>query len=193
MNHARLMIVVAVAVGIGVGMVALRARSDDGDVVGSVADLPDPTSAEAESQRRALAIRAGIRVEDLLVKPSHPEGATPEEFEASRRARADSAGRDTAIDADVALRQRLAWAAEYAEGQRRERARKAVFGEAPAATVPTATDAGTCRSFCELLLRCNGSSASGDWDGCVAACGRGEFGSQVHLESVLALRNCEHL
>jgi hypothetical protein len=54
-------------------------------------------------------------------------------------------------------------------------------------------DAGTCRSFCELLLRCNGSSASGDRDGCVAACGRGEFGSQAHLDSVLALRNCEHL
>jgi hypothetical protein len=54
-------------------------------------------------------------------------------------------------------------------------------------------DAPTCRSFCELLLRCNGSSEPGDWDGCVAACGRSEFGSQVHLDSVLALRDCEHL
>ncbi len=51
----------------------------------------------------------------------------------------------------------------------------------------------SCRSFCELLLRCNGSSEAGDWDGCVAACGRGEFGSQTHLESVLGLRDCEHL
>ena len=51
----------------------------------------------------------------------------------------------------------------------------------------------SCRSFCELLLRCNGASEPGDWDGCVAACGRGEFGSQAHLESVPALRDCEHL
>ncbi|MBN1769952.1 MAG: hypothetical protein JXB32_01725 [Deltaproteobacteria bacterium] len=191
MKRARMIIVVASAVGIGVGLVAVGARSDD--AVDADAGLPDPTSVEAEAQRRALATKAGIRVEDLSVRPSHPEGVTPEEFETSRRLRAESAGRELAVEAASTLQQRLEWAAEYADGQRRDRARRAVAGAEPSGAIAAAVEPASCRSFCELLLRCNGSVEPGDWDGCVAACGRSEFGSETRLRSVLALRDCEHL
>ncbi len=81
MKHARSTVVAALAVGIGVGFVALSARSDDLELAGLVdaadvgpGDREDPTLAAAEATRRSLASRAGLRVEDLLVVPSYPEG-----------------------------------------------------------------------------------------------------------------------
>jgi hypothetical protein len=200
------MIVVAVAVGLGVGLVALRARSDDVDAVVAAADREDGASSSDEAERLALAGRAGLRVEDLLVRASGPEGVTREEFEASERLRAELLDPAVTRAAAAALRQRLEWAAEYADGQRLAAARRVLAAgmtgvdesssvsaavESPGAL--TARESADCRPFCEFLRRCNGSEEPGDWTGCLAACGRGEFGMEAHLQSVVALGDCEHL
>jgi hypothetical protein len=200
------MIVVAVAVGLGVGLVALRARSDDVDAVVAAADREDGASSSDEAERLALAGRAGLRVEDLLVRASGPEGVTREEFEASERLRAESLDPAVTRAAAAAFRQRLEWAAEYADGQRLAAARRALAAvtAAPDTTsiggtavessgAPMPAEPADCRPFCELLRRCNGPEEPGDWAGCLAACGRGEFGMEAHLQSVVALGDCEHL
>ena len=200
-----MVVVVALALGIGVVAVAMRARSDDSDVAGAVTDPADPRSPESDARRRALAASAGVRVEDLLVQASHPEGVTPEEFEASRLLRLEAAGPEAALAAEAALGQRLEWAAEYAAGQRRQLARQAGLAEVVSAVDPVvaesaeptaadraAAEPASCRPFCELLRRCNGPEEPGDWAGCIAACGRGEFGIEAHLQSVVTLDDCEH-
>ncbi len=198
MTKRNTMLLVVFAMGGGLLTVALTARSDDVETGVVVADPPEPGSPEAEAERRALAASAGIRVEDLLVRPSHPAGVTPEEFEASLRLRAEAAGPEVARAAEVALRQRLEWAAQYAAGQRRQTARRAL-GMDPIGVEPAAVETSSiaeptsCRPFCELLRRCNGTEEPGDWAGCLAACGRGEFGNELQLHNFVALDDCEHL
>ncbi len=118
---------------------------------------------------------------------------TPAEFEESRRLRAESLDPEVVREADRVLAQRLEWAAEYAATERRDEVLRAL-GEEPVPE-PSArpTEPASCRAFCDLLLACVGTERPGDWAGCLAASGRSEFGTEGHLQSVLALRDCEHL
>lgn len=193
-------------VGLAVGLVALRARSQEvGEAETAAAGEPGRGAESEEAERRALAARANLRVEDLVSRSSGPEGVTREDFEASLRRRAESLDPAVARAEAAALRQRLEWAAEYADGQRREAARRVLSGgiapPEPASSAGTAmesagarvpADSADCRPYCEFLQRCNGAEEPGDWAGCLAACGRGEFGIPSRLRNVVALGDCEH-
>ncbi|MBI5486625.1 MAG: hypothetical protein HY905_04790 [Deltaproteobacteria bacterium] len=147
-----------------------------------------------DEELAALAHRAGLLIGDLQVRPSHAEDVTNEAFAASQRRRLEAAGAEYERAERAELRRRLAWAGDNvpfrkAVARGSEHAPDAARGTAEAARV---SEDG-CYDYCLLLRRCNGPEEEGDWPGCLASCGRGEFGSETRLLDVVAVASCDHL
>jgi hypothetical protein len=174
-------------------LLAAGARSDPASLMAEIGGASEAATAEVAELDR-LARRAGVRVDDFLAYAAPPPGVTAEEL-AAARARRWAEEDPELIRANVReLRQRLEWAVEYAARQRPpEQFPPSSTDVASPEAAATAPSSDACWRYCTLLRRCNGPEERGEWAGCLAACGRGDFGTETRLSNIASADTCEHL